>query len=58
MMSTHSLTDNKTRAALLILLAIGLATTQDAIVKSMSSIYPVYETMIIRPITPRVVQIK
>ncbi len=51
MMSTHSLTDNKTRAALLILLAIGLATTQDAIVKSMSSIYPVYETMIIRGLT-------
>ncbi len=46
---THA--DNKARAALLILAAIGLATTQDAIVKSMSSIYPVYETMIIRGLT-------
>ncbi len=51
MKSTHSLGDNKARAALLILLAIGLASTQDAIVKAMSSTYPVYETMIIRGLT-------
>ncbi len=50
-MPGHSLADNKARAALLILAAIGLASTQDAIVKAMSSTYPVYETMIIRGLT-------
>ena len=51
MMPSHSSGDNKARAALLILAAIGLASTQDAIVKAMSSTYPVYETMIIRGLT-------
>ena len=35
----------------LCLLAIGLASTQDAIVKAMSGTYPVYETMLIRGFT-------
>ena len=51
MMPNHSLADNKARAAVLILAAIGLASTQDAIVKAMSGTYPVYETMIIRGVT-------
>lgn len=51
MMPGHSLTDNKARAAVLALLAIGLASTQDAIVKAMSGTYPVYETMLIRGLT-------
>ena len=46
-----SLADNKARAAALALLAIGLASTQDAIVKAMSGTYPVYETMLIRGFT-------
>ena len=50
-MPGRSSADNKARAALLILAAIGLASTQDAIVKAMSSTYPVYETMIIRGLT-------
>ena len=50
-MSAPSSVDNKARAALLVLTAIGLATTQDAIVKSMSGTYPVYETMVIRGFT-------
>ncbi|MEQ1519894.1 MAG: DMT family transporter [Aestuariivirga sp.] len=50
-MPGHNSADNKARAALLILAAIGLASTQDAIVKAMSSTYPVYETMIIRGLT-------
>ena len=40
--------DNKARAAAFALLAVGLAATQDAVVKGMSGTYPVYETMIIR----------
>ncbi len=40
--------DNKVRAAAFALLAVGLASTQDAVVKAMSGTYPVYETMIIR----------
>ena len=51
MMPSHSLADNKARAAVLILTAIGLASTQDAIVKAMSGTYPVYETMLIRGLT-------
>ena len=51
MMPSHSSGDNKSRAAILILFAIGLASTQDAIVKGMSGTYPVYETMIIRGLT-------
>ncbi|MBL8903256.1 MAG: DMT family transporter [Rhizobiales bacterium] len=43
--------DNKARAAVLVLLAIGLASTQDAIIKAMSGTYPVYETMLIRGLT-------
>src|SRR6185503_20502057 len=51
MMPGHSPGDNKARAALLVLAAIGLASTQDAIVKAMSGTYPVYETMLIRGLT-------
>ena len=51
MMPSHSSGDNKARAAVLVLLAIGLASTQDAIVKAMSGTYPVYETMLIRGLT-------
>jgi drug/metabolite transporter (DMT)-like permease len=51
MMPSHSLGDNKARAAVLVLLAIGLASTQDAIIKAMSGTYPVYETMLIRGFT-------
>jgi drug/metabolite transporter (DMT)-like permease len=51
MMSGHSPGDNKARAAVLVLLAIGLASTQDAIIKAMSGTYPVYETMLIRGFT-------
>lgn len=50
-MPGHSPADNKARAATLALLAIGLASTQDAIVKAMSGTYPVYETMLIRGLT-------
>ena len=48
MMREHSFADNKARAAAFALLAVGLASTQDAVVKGMSGTYPVYETMIIR----------
>jgi drug/metabolite transporter (DMT)-like permease len=51
MMPSHSPGDNKARAAVLVLLAIGLASTQDAIIKAMSGTYPVYETMLIRGFT-------
>jgi drug/metabolite transporter (DMT)-like permease len=51
MMPGHSPGDNKARAAVLVLLAIGLASTQDAIIKAMSGTYPVYETMLIRGFT-------
>ena len=43
--------DHKPRAVLFIFLAIALASTQDAIIKSMSSTYPVYETLLIRGLT-------
>ena len=48
MMPSSSVTDNRARAAAFALLAVGLASTQDATVKAMSGTYPVYETMIIR----------
>lgn len=48
MMPSHNPGDNKVRAAAFALLAVGLASTQDAVVKAMSGTYPVYETMIIR----------
>lgn len=51
MTPAESLADNKGRAATLVLLAIGLASTQDAIIKAMSGTYPVYETMLIRGFT-------
>src|SRR5215203_3346169 len=51
MMPAESFADNKARAAVLILTAIGLASTQDAIVKAMSGTYPVHETMLIRGLT-------
>ena len=51
MMPNHSVADNKARAAVFILAAVGLASTQDAIVKAMSGTYPVYETMLIRGLT-------
>ena len=51
MMPAESFADNKARAAALILTAIGLASTQDAIVKAMSGTYPVHETMLIRGLT-------
>jgi drug/metabolite transporter (DMT)-like permease len=51
MMPSHSPGDNKARAAVLVLVAIGLASTQDAIIKAMSGTYPVYETMLIRGFT-------
>lgn len=51
MMPEHNSADNKGRAATLVLLAIGLASTQDAIIKAMSGTYPVYETMLIRGFT-------
>ncbi|MGB9141887.1 MAG: DMT family transporter [Aestuariivirga sp.] len=50
-MPGNSFADNKARAATLALMAIGLASTQDAIVKAMSGTYPVYETMLIRGLT-------
>ncbi|MBC8037421.1 MAG: DMT family transporter, partial [Rhizobiales bacterium] len=51
MTPSHSPGDNKARAAVLVLVAIGLASTQDAIIKAMSGTYPVYETMLIRGFT-------
>jgi drug/metabolite transporter (DMT)-like permease len=51
MMPSRSSGDNKARAAVLVLVAIGLASTQDAIIKGMSGTYPVYETMLIRGFT-------
>ncbi len=51
MTPAESFADNKARAATLVLLAIGLASTQDAIIKAMSGTYPVYETMLIRGFT-------
>ena len=51
MTPSHSPGDNKARAAVLVLVAIGLASTQDAIIKAMSGTYPVYETMLIRGLT-------
>jgi drug/metabolite transporter (DMT)-like permease len=44
-------TDNRLRAMGLIVLAVGVASTQDAIVKYMSGSYPVYETVAIRGVT-------
>jgi drug/metabolite transporter (DMT)-like permease len=44
-------TDNRLRAIGLILLAVGVASTQDAIVKYMSGTYPVYETVAFRGLT-------
>lgn len=41
-------TDNRLLAVLCILAAVGLASTQDAIVKSMSGSYSAYETIILR----------
>ena len=51
MMREPSFADNRARAATFALVAIGLASTQDAIVKGMSGTYPVYETMLIRGLT-------
>jgi drug/metabolite transporter (DMT)-like permease len=39
---------SKLRAALLIMVAVGFATTQDAIIKSMAGSYPAYETVAFR----------
>lgn len=41
-------TDNRVLAILCILAGVGLASTQDAIVKGMSGTYPAYETLILR----------
>jgi drug/metabolite transporter (DMT)-like permease len=41
-------TDNRWRAMIFALLAVGFASSQDAIVKYMSGSYPVYETVFIR----------
>ena len=41
-------TDRKTHAAVFAIAAVGVASAQDAIVKSMAGTYPAYETMIIR----------
>ncbi len=41
-------TDNRWRAMYFVLLAVGFASSQDAIVKYMSGSYPVYETVFIR----------
>ena len=49
MMPPH--TDNRAQAAVFILLAIFFASTQDAIVKGMSSNYPAYESLIFRGMT-------
>jgi drug/metabolite transporter (DMT)-like permease len=48
---TISTTDNRAKAAVLILLAIFFASTQDAIVKFMSANYPAYESVIFRGLT-------
>jgi drug/metabolite transporter (DMT)-like permease len=40
--------DNRLRALLFVLLAVGFASSQDAIVKYMSGSYPAYETVFIR----------
>ena len=48
---TPAIADNRARAVLFILLAIFFASSQDAIVKAMSGIYPVYETVTIRCLT-------
>jgi drug/metabolite transporter (DMT)-like permease len=40
--------DNRTAAMLCILAGVGLASAQDAVVKYMSSSYPVYETLLFR----------
>jgi drug/metabolite transporter (DMT)-like permease len=48
---TSAIADNRARAVLFILLAIFFASSQDAIVKAMSGIYPVYETVTIRCLT-------
>jgi drug/metabolite transporter (DMT)-like permease len=42
------ITDNRLRSMVLVILAVGLASTQDAIVKHMSGAYPAYETVFIR----------
>ena len=49
-MTSHA-TDNRALAAILVLTAIGLASSQDAVMKAMSSSYPVYETLMIRGLT-------
>jgi drug/metabolite transporter (DMT)-like permease len=43
-------TDNRFRAMMLVILAVGFASTQDMIVKYMSGQYPVYETVFARGI--------
>lgn len=45
------LADRRLRAALLAIAAVGTASAQDAIVKSMSGGYPAYETVMIRTLT-------
>jgi drug/metabolite transporter (DMT)-like permease len=40
--------DNRTLATMFVLGAVGLASTQDAVVKYMSSGYPAYETLLLR----------
>ena len=42
---------NKSKAALLAIFSVAIASAQDAIVKSMSGIYPAYETVLIRTLT-------
>jgi drug/metabolite transporter (DMT)-like permease len=41
-------TDNNTKAISFVILAVAVASTQDAIVKYMSGTYPIYETVFIR----------
>jgi drug/metabolite transporter (DMT)-like permease len=41
-------TDSRTKSILYVLAAIGLATTQDAVLKSLAGIYPISETILIR----------
>jgi drug/metabolite transporter (DMT)-like permease len=48
---TISTTDNRAKAAVLIILAIFFASSQDAIVKFMSASYPAYESVIFRALT-------
>jgi drug/metabolite transporter (DMT)-like permease len=50
-MTTARPASQRTTAAVLMLVAVGVASTQDAIVKGMSGTYPAYETVIIRALT-------